>query len=63
MISLTLFGLAISWLVFLRKYPWLFARPRMRSIPRYHYQVGGPGNLPTWKRKVPAMTQKSSRTR
>jgi hypothetical protein len=66
MISLTLFALAILWLVFLRQYPWLFARRQTRSVPgyHYHYYVCGSADLPTWQRKGPGpTTPKTTRAR
>lgn len=65
MISLTLLALAVAWTLFLRRYPWLFAKPRRKSsgTPHYHYFVGGIDELPTWKRKSPGPTRKSIGTR
>jgi hypothetical protein len=65
MISLTLFALAVLWIAVLHQYPWLFARePRRRSvIPRYHYDVCGTGELPTWRRKDPEWSRKTVRSR
>jgi hypothetical protein len=65
MISLTLFGLAVLWIVFLLRYPGLFARERRRSpsTPHYHYFVCGSDELPTWKRKVPASPDQATRPR
>jgi hypothetical protein len=65
MITLTLLVLAVAWLVFIARFPWLFARPRPRRssrIPRYHYYVCDTQELPTWKRKSPAAGPKADRS-
>jgi hypothetical protein len=49
MISLILLFLAVAWIAFLARYPWLFATRRQQQSrsPHYHYYVGGLEELPT----------------
>jgi hypothetical protein len=65
MISVMLFALAVLWIAFLRRYPWLFApmRRRSSSIPRYHYEVCGTEELPTWQRKFRVANARTTRPR